>query len=682
MLKFLPVILVCFTLTSLAQTKTQDNELLESVKAFAKTSAVTGREEEAVVFIRSLFTTGTLRKDRLGNLILSLGSGAPKRLFTAPLDEPGYVVSQIQDDGYLRITPVGGGHSGNMYHQFVQGNEVRINTEMGTQYGVATVPSTHYDRLRVVPERTKNVFQWQENFIDVGVNSAKQVEAKGIHLLDLVTLNKKPQIIGESIFVSAAKVKSACIALAVVAQTLINSKFAGTIVIAWVSLDLINGKGLTDVIQKYGPFDEIVSFNRAQQTVNKISRDFPQLTNTTINYVGLASKYTSTPVEMVSVNSIKELIQTWLGSVDNRTWITSPLKAESVAEKKDSFKSFEKENAVLSRLISLYGVSTREKPVQDYILSALPKWAKPVTDEKGNIILRFGKGKQHIAFVAHMDETGFLVDTIRNDGTLVLKEMGGFFNWVWEGHAALVHTGENDLVAVFEPRENYLQAVNRANEKKLTVYAGFTSKEEALNAGVKEGVSSVTMPKQMIRLSEEKATARGFDDRTGCAALLLAIQNIDPAQLPFTVTFVWSVEEEIGLFGATFASKNLQDLSMVYPVDTYVSSDAPMESKIFGYCPLGNGAVIRVLESVNFVGRSHLKYLQELASKNNIKVQYGMTSGGTDGQAFLAYDIPSVPLSWPGRYSHSPIEVMDFRDMNNLVQLIRAVMMDKNKTYQ
>ena len=58
-----------------------------------------------------------------------------------------------------------------------------------------------------------------------------------------------------------------------------------------------------------------------------------------------------------------------------------------------------------------------------------------------------------------------------------------------------------------------------------------------------------------------------------------------------------------------------------------------------------------------------------------------MTAGGTDGQAFLKYDIPSVPLSWPGRYSHSPVEVMDFRDMNNLVLLIKAIMLDKTQTY-
>ena len=180
----------------------------------------------------------------------------------------------------------------------------------------------------------------------------------------------------------------------------------------------------------------------------------------------------------------------------------------------------------------------------------------------------------------------------------------------------------------------------------------------------------------MIQLSETKATARGFDDRVGCAALLLALENLDPNQLPFKVTFVWSIGEETGLVGSTYAEKYLKDVSVGYPIDTYVSSDAAMESKLFGYCPLGNGAVIRVLESINFISRINLKKLQNLSEKNAIKIQYGMTVGGTDGQGFLSNGIPSVPLSWPGRYSHSPIEIMDFNDMKSLIQLIKAIMMD------
>ena len=703
---------VLLTQVSLAlNAQSKSDELLSIVQSFCKTSAVTGREDEATQFVQALFKAGTFKKDKLGNLVLVIGNGYPKRLFAAALDEPGYVVSSIQENGYLRITPVGYGHGGNMYHQFLQGNEIKINTDKGSVFGVAVVPSAHFEGLRATPEINKPVYQWQETFIDVGLSSAKEVNERGIQLLDPVTINKKPQIInGEYLTAPSAKSKSAVIALAIVAKTLMPTKFTGTVIIAFTSLELLNGKGVENVVTKYGPFDHVVRFNRfltseikensavlvdkklpltaINQTVIKPVLPFrysatvsPDWDTAKVYGMGLASRNSFTPVEMVHVNAVEQLIQTWLRSVEDKEWAAASITKPAGIPSNTTFKTFEKESSLTKKLISLFGVSGDEGPVREFILSQLPSWAKPVTDAKGNIILTFGKGKQHIAFVAHMDEVGYVVDTIRDDGKLIVKQRGGFFNSVWEGHAAIVHAKNKEISALFEPRLNYMTANLRNNGDAPIVFAGFTSKQQALEAGISEGNTTVTMPKQMIRLSENKATARGFDDRVGCASLLLALQNIKPEALPFTVTFVWSVEEETGLTGASFAAKNLQNINLVYPIDTYVSSDDPIEPKIFANCPLGNGAVIRVLESINFVSRENLNYVQSLAKKNNIKTQYGMTAGGTDGQAFLKYNIPSVPLSWPGRYSHSPVEVMDFRDMNNLVLLIKAIMMDRAKTY-
>lgn len=704
------VLLTLISLTLPAQSKNKD--MLTLLQSFCSTSAVTGRETEATQFVQSLFKAGSFKKNKLGNLILSIGNGYPRRLFAAALDEPGYVISSIQDNGYLRITPVGYGHKGNMYHQFLEGNEIKISTDKGSAIGVAVVPSSHFEGLRMIAENSKPVYQWQETFIDMGLSSAEEVSESGIQLLDPVTINKKPQIIKEQ-YISApsATAKSAVIALATVAKTLLQTKFKGTVIIAFTTLELLNGKGLESVVGKYGPFDEVVRFNRfltnvikdnqavlvdkklpltvIDQTVTNPISPFrhvvslgPDWDTSKVYGIGLASNNSFTPVEMVDVNAVQQLIQVWLRSVEDKEWTTASLTKPTINISTATFKTFENENTITKKLISLYGVSGDEGAVRTFILSQLPSWTKPVTDAKGNIILTFGKGKQHIAFVAHMDEVGYIVDTIRADGKLILKTAGGFFNSIWEGHAAIVHTKNKEIAALFEPRLNYLKATSRNNgDFNPIVFAGFTSKKQAMEAGIIAGETTVTMPKQMIRLSENKATARGFDDRAGCAALLLALQNIKPEELPFTVTFVWSVGEEVGLIGSSFAAKKLQDLSIVYPIDTFVSSDDPVDPKIYAHCPLGNGAVIRVIESINFINRENLHYIQSLAKKNNIKTQYGITAGGTDGQGFLKYDIPSVPLSWPGRYSHSPIEVMDFRDMNNLVRLIKAIILDKTKTY-
>jgi putative aminopeptidase len=682
-----------------------DSGLATLVQSFSRTSAVTGREDEATQFVQALFKAGTFKKDKLGNIILTIGGGYPRRLFTAPLDEPGYVISDIQDNGYLRITPVGYGQSGYMFHQFLEGNEVKINTEKGTAYGVAVVPSVHFEGVRAAPENNKPVYQWQEGFIDVGQSSAAGVQQAGIRLLDPLTTNKKPVIIGQQyIAAPAVKSKSATIALAIAAATLMQSKFSGTVVIAFTTLELLNGKGIEDVVNEYGPFNQVIRFNRfltgpvkdgAEVLSDRqlpFTKDTATVTKPAIHFresgatpdwgqaevyaIGLPSEYTYSPVEMVSLKSIVALARTWLDAVEDKDWALASLSVPATKSDGKVYNDFTAENSVLEKLIALYGVSGSEKPVRDFILSQLPSWAKPVTDGKGNIILTFGKGP-HIAFVAHMDEVGYVVDSIREDGTLILRQRGGFFNFIWEGHTAIVHA-DKDIPAVFEPRSNYMTATARSIVFPPAVFVGFVSRSQALQAGVKEGYTTVTMPKKMIRLSEDKATARGFDDRAGCAALLLALRTLKPAEIPFKITFVWSVGEETGLTGSTYAADSLKDLRVVYPIDTYVSSDDPQEPHIFAYCPLGSGAVIRVLESINFVSRENLSRIQALAARNKIAIQYGMTAGGTDGQGFLKYDIPSVPLSWPGRYSHSPIEILDFRDLNSLVHLIQAIIADSN----
>ena len=673
------------------------------LQAYARTSAVTGREAEAARFVQSLFKPGTLQQDRLGNLVLVLGSGAPRRLLVAPLDEPGYVVSQIQGNGYLRVAPAGGGQVGPLFHQFLEGHDVRILTEKGVRNAVSCVPSSHYDNQRAEPERNKAPFSWQSAYLDVGASSAADVAQQGIRLLDPLTLEKYPALIGQQwVAAPAMKAKAAAIALATVARTLATMPVKGTVVIAWTTLELINGKGFEAVANHYGPFEEVYRFDRtleaeaagtgqvlASQALaaplpglrvvppSRAGRK-PVLPNTNLAaartyLLGLPARYANTPVETVAVADVQQLAQAWLSAVGGPTAVAT---SQSLPAPLPSAPSVLPPGAkLLAGLVEQYGVSTAEKPVREFIAKQLPSWARPETDQAGNLTLTFGQGPKHLVFVAHMDEVGFVVDSIRPDGRLVLGLKGGAFTWLWEAQPALLHSpGQADIPAIFEPRPNYQQATKSAPTGAITAFAGFTSAQQAQAAGIRVGSSTVTMPKQLRPLGSQRAAARGLDDRVGCAALLLSLQHLDPAQLRCRVTYVWSTGEEIGLLGSAFAAQKLQDATVVYPIDTFVSSDAPQESPGFGYCPLGQGAVIRVLESINFARRDLVQEVHALADRRHIPIQEGMTVGGTDGLEFMNYGIPSVPLSWPGRYSHSPVEVLDYRDMNSLVRLLEALL--------
>ena len=678
--------------------------LIEALKEFSETSSVTGREENASEYLKSFLKNSNLKEDKLGNLILEIGSGLPKTLITVPIDEPGYVISEIKPNGYMRFTPVGFGRVGQLYDQFMQGHEVKINSEKKYTIGVSTVPSSHFESLRKYPESKKEPFTWHEGYIDIGASSIEDVYQNGIELLDPVSLNKKPVVINDSLIAAPnIKIKAAGLALAVIAKFINKKSVEGKLVFAWTVQELINGKGIESVINQYGPFDKIYRFNRFldsnsigtdQIIVNKkfyknegniikakpilsfrnssSNIDFDKLK---IHEIGIASKYSNSPVEMIAINDVINLISYITNSqkIQLTHYYDFPDKKK---QNKTLFKSYSEYEYVLGELINKYGVSTSENSVRNHIIKNLPSWAKPIVDEKGNLILTFGEGENHKVFVAHMDETGYIVNDIKNDGRLELKMLGGMLPWLWEAQPATIHLRHKKITGVFEPRHDYLTSKKRKSNFPLNVNAGFLSKSEALEAGVIIGETSVTMPKEMIRLNENRVTGRSFDDRVGCAALILALNKINPRELKNKITFVWSVEEEIGLRGAKYSAINLKNANIVYPVDTYVSSDDPYKDESFANAPLGNGAVIRVLESINFVSRENFKMIRKLADNNNIKTQYGMTSGGTDGQPFLSYGIPSVPISWPGRYSHSPIEIMDLRDMNSLVKLIKAVIED------
>src|SRR4030095_13477600 len=176
------------------------------------------------------------------------------------------------------------------------------------------------------------------------------------------------------------------------------------------------------------------------------------------------------------------------------------------------------------------------------------------------------------------------------------------------------------------------------------------------------------------RLLGHRITGRTSDDRTGTTALLLAIRRINPDSLANKVIFVWSVEEEGGLNGARyFGDRHGQNLRRVYSVDTFVSSDTPLESPHFAYAPLGSGAVLRAVDNGSMVPRAERDRIVRIARARGIPLQLGTTFGSTDGSAIQGLGPVNIGLSWPGRYSHGPAEVLDLRDVDALIRLIVAL---------
>jgi putative aminopeptidase FrvX len=281
-----------------------------------------------------------------------------------------------------------------------------------------------------------------------------------------------------------------------------------------------------------------------------------------------------------------------------------------------------------------------------------------------------------LLFIAHQDEVGFEITKIANDGVVSLRPRGGLFLSLWEGQPALLHfdRAANDnrvrspLHGVFVPRDS----ATTKQPEALTAFFGVDG-AELKRLGVTTGLS-VTADKHAARIGSTRFTARALDDRAGSTALVLAARRINPATLAHKVIFAWSVREETGLEGAMALAKRYgSSAKRVFSIDTFVSSDSPLETTRFAFTPLGQGAVIRGLDNSSVAAPAEVDRVAAVARTQGIPLQAGATNGGTDGSDFVRYGGLHVSLSWPGRYSHSPVEVLDLRDLLALERLIYAL---------
>jgi len=327
---------------------------------------------------------------------------------------------------------------------------------------------------------------------------------------------------------------------------------------------------------------------------------------------------------------------------------------------------------IVSRLVETYGVSGHEAAVREAVIKLLPAWANPTIDSAGNVLVRAGSGEPLTVYVAHLDEIGFTVSAIRENGQLELRPAGGFFRSLFEAEPALVHTATGVVPAVFMPRDSVGRTPAR-DPGALRADPGTGSRAATEALGIRVG-DAVTMPKSFARLAGTRATGRSFDDRVGSTAQLLAVRHLDPRRLPHAVLFVWSTREEIGLDGARFVAEHVgasEHPARVYAIDTFVSSDAPLEIKTFADAPLGGGAVVRAVDNSSVTPPALVDSLLALARARHIPLVAGTTNGGNDGSTFTRFGVPDVGLGWPQRYAHSPAEVIDLTDLVALADVIQ-----------
>ena len=732
---------------STAQSSGSESGPVATLQSLVETPGLSGYEKAVAHEIKSTLAAYRPTTDNLGDVIVTTGSGSPRRLLVTPMDEPGLVVSDITSDGYLRVQRLPQTGLPLVFNELYAADPVLIETASGKQlHGVVAALSVHLQPGRMNPP---NAGDLDDMYVDIGAKSAAETRSLGVDNLDPVVANRRllrlgsQELAGTSVgdrFGAAAVVEAL--------RDLKSSNVKGTLIVAFVAQQRTGARGLQRVLSTISA-DEMLYVGRliaggavtGTQNVRRAPRREPgsgvligtaqtdgalegmsaelkQLADAagvpiSTDYsaavvprsyqaapgfpakwahISIATAWPDTPAETIDAGDLKaltKLIAAYVregqeahgASADDPAAARKQMPARRTAPSAADHVRLSY-TEVLRRLVQTYGISGHEGPVRDEVERLLPAWAKPETDSGGNLILRIGTAPAtaktpSIVVVAHMDEIGLNVNSISNDGRLEVT--GDEALPLFAGRAALVHSSNGDHDAVIEMPSHWDEPNfqwPRGRRTPIRVDVGARSPQDVANLGIKTG-DTITVPKTYYAMAGTRANARSFDDRVGCTALISAVWALGAPLKDRNVTFVWSTREELGLYGAAEVAKRLAGAGhapdYVFAVDTFVSSDSPLESKRFADAKVGEGFVIRAIDGSNIVRRDLVDKVVSLARASQIPVQYGVTGGGNDGSAFVRYGSVDVALGWPLRYSHSPGEVVDTRDVDVLGRIVTVI---------
>jgi len=329
----------------------------------------------------------------------------------------------------------------------------------------------------------------------------------------------------------------------------------------------------------------------------------------------------------------------------------------------------------LKDLLSTPGTSGFEQDVQEVVR----QYASPFTDETwtdvhGNVLCTVNEtGTPRILLDAHCDQIGLIVKHIDDQGFLRVSTVGGWDMQVLLGQRMLVHTHDGAIPGVIarKPihllRDNERKSVPRISE--LWIDIGCTSAEEAA-AMVSIGDSATPEP-ALRELQNGRLSGTAMDDRVGVWVIFTALRMIHEAKPTASVTAVSSVQEEIGLRGATTSAYNVNP-HVAIAVDVTHATDCPgIDQNEFGRITIGGGPV--VVRGANANPRV-VELLRSRATEHDIPIQINALARAASNDAATIQisrgGCATGLVTIPNRYMHSPVEVVQESDLEQAAKLI------------
>jgi len=332
---------------------------------------------------------------------------------------------------------------------------------------------------------------------------------------------------------------------------------------------------------------------------------------------------------------------------------------------------------LLNRLITASGVSGKENEIRSIIIKEMRKYVKSVKEDRfGNVIAhKKGKGPT-VLLIAHMDEIGLMVRSIDEKGYIRCSEIGTIEPLSLIGTRVVIPAKKQKIHGIITVKgiSNNAEVEDVPELKDLIVDTGLTP-QELKKKGIEIG-SYIEIQKTPYFLGSKKfVCGKALDDRIGCYILLEIAKKLKKSKSQ--VYFVFSVQEEVGLYGAKTSIYNIKP-DWAVGVDVTSANDFNQEPT---RC-LGKGPTITVKDAEMLANPCVDAWLKELAKDNKIPYQLDVSDEGTTDALSISVAKGGIPTTVVGvavRNLHTPIGVAHTDDINNAIKLLELLLKNPPK---
>jgi len=331
--------------------------------------------------------------------------------------------------------------------------------------------------------------------------------------------------------------------------------------------------------------------------------------------------------------------------------------------------------AFFKQMLETPSPSGFERPIQDVVRA----WAWPLahevsTDRHGNVIAVLNPGGQpRIMLAGHCDQIGLMVQHIDENGFLYVQPIGGWDMQILLGQNLVVWTKQGPVAGVISRKAPHLLTNEERNKVPLftDVWLDIGARDNKEASELVTPGDPVTFDLSIKEMRNRLVTAPALDDKVGVWTVMEALRLLHGRPLQAAIFFVSTVQEEVGLRGATTSAYGIHP-AIGIAVDVCHASDTPGNAKKqLGDTRLGSGPTIFRGPNINphIVDR-----FQHLAQTHNIPIQVrgAPRATGTDANAIqLSREgVATGLIGIPNRYMHSPVEVVSLDDLTNAARLL------------